>query len=79
MPRSPRLAHKATVMQATLLKEAKPSPGRKKKKEKKRKALYLCVNVFRCSTKVLIGKTICTSPTGDGTAILCGHPSHAKV
>ena len=34
MPRSPRLAHKATVMQATLLKEVKPSPGRKKKKEK---------------------------------------------
>ena len=40
-------------------------------------ALYLSVNVF--STKVLIGETIFTSPTGDGTAILRGHPSHAKV
>ena len=34
---------------------------------KKKKALYLSVNVF--STKGLIG---------DGTAILHGHPSHAK-
>ena len=42
-----------------------------------KKALYLSVNVF--STKVLIGDTIFTSPTGDGTAILRGHPSHAKV
>ena len=40
-------------------------------------ALYLSVNVF--STKVLIGDTIFTSPNGDGTAILRGHPSHAKV
>ena len=38
---------------------------------------YLSVNVF--STKVLIGDTIFTSPNGDGTAILRGHPSHAKV
>ena len=38
---------------------------------------YLSVNVF--STEVLIGDTILTSPTGDGTAILRGHPSHAKV
>ena len=38
---------------------------------------YLRVNVF--STKVLIGHTMFTSPTGDGTAILGGHPSHAKV
>ena len=38
---------------------------------------YLSLNVF--STKVLIGDTIFTSPTGDGTAILRGHPSHAKV
>ena len=37
----------------------------------------MSVNVF--STKVLIGDTIFTSPTGDGTAILRGHPSHAKV
>ena len=29
--------------------------------------------------KVLIGDTIFTSPTGDGTAILRGHPSHTKV
>ena len=40
-------------------------------------ALYLTVNVF--STKALIGGTIFTSPTGEGTAILPGHPSHAKV
>ena len=26
-----------------------------------------------------IGDTIFTSPTGDGTSILRGHPSHAKV
>ena len=42
-----------------------------------KKALYSSVNVF--STKVLIGDTILTSPTGDGTAILHGHLSHAKV
>ena len=47
------------------------------KKKKKKKALYLSVNVF--STKVLIGDTIFTSPNGDRTAILHGHPSHAKV
>ena len=42
------------------------------------KALYLnCANVF--SMKVLIGDTIFTSPTGDGTAILRGHSSHVKV
>ena len=30
--------------------------------------------------KVLIGDTtVFTSPTGDGTAILRDHPSHAKV
>ena len=38
---------------------------------------FLSVNVF--SAKVLIGDTILTSPNGDGTAILRGHPSHAKV
>ena len=44
----------------------------------KKNALYLRrVNVF--STKVPIRDTILTSPTGDGTAILRGHPSHAKV
>ena len=42
-----------------------------------KKALYLSVNVF--SKKVLIGDTIFTSPTGDGTTILRGHTSHAKV
>ena len=41
--------------------------------EKKKNALYLSVNVF--STKALVGDT----PTGDGTAILRGHPSHVKV
>ena len=45
--------------------------------EKVKKALYLSVNVF--STKVLIEDTIFTSPNGDGTAILRGHPSHVKV
>ena len=47
------------------------------KKKKKKKALYLSVNVL--STKVLIEDTIFTSHTGDGTAILRGHPSNAKV
>ena len=37
----------------------------------------MSVNVF--STKALIEDTIFTSPTGDGTTILRGHPSHAKV
>ena len=45
--------------------------------DQKKKALYLSVNVF--STKALIGDTIFASPTGDGTAILRGHPSNAKV
>ena len=35
--------------------------------KKKKNALFLSVNVF--STKVRIGDTIFTSPTGDGTAI----------
>ena len=45
---------------------------------RKKNAPYLSVNVF--STKVLIGDTIFTSPTGllDGTAISRGHPSHAQ-
>ena len=47
------------------------------KKNKNKRALYLSVNVF--STKVLIRDTIFTSPNGDGTAILGGQPSHAKV
>ena len=40
-------------------------------------ALYLSVKVF--SMKLLIGDTIFTSPTGDGTTILRGYPSHVKV
>ena len=44
---------------------------------KKKKQLYFSVNVL--SKKVLLEDTILTSPTGDGTAILRGHPSHAKV
>ena len=44
---------------------------------KEKNALCLSVNVL--STKVLIRDTIFTSPTGDGAAILGGHPSHAKV
>jgi len=42
-----------------------------------KKALYLSVKVF--NTKALIGDTIFTSPTGDGTTILRGHRSHAKA
>ena len=38
-------------------------------------ALYLSVNVF--GTKVPTENTIFTSLTGDGTAILRGHPSRA--
>ena len=51
----------------------------KRKEERKRKyTLFECLfNVF--STKVIIRDTILTSPTGDGTAILRGHPRHAKV
>ena len=45
--------------------------------EKQKKALYLSVNVF--STKVLIGDTVSASTTVDGTVILRGHPSHAKL
>ena len=37
----------------------------------------MSANVF--TTKVLIVDTMFTSSTGDGTAILRGHPSHAKV
>jgi len=38
-----------------------------------KKALYLSVFVF--SSKVLIEETIFSSPSGDGNAILRGHPS----
>ena len=40
-------------------------------------ALYWSVKVF--SMKVLIGDTNFTSLTGDGAAILRGHPSHANL
>ena len=43
----------------------------------KKKTFYVSVNVL--SRKVLIRDTIFTSPTGDRTAILHGHPSHVKV
>ena len=39
-------------------------------------ARYLSVNAF--SKKVPIGDTIFMSPTGDGTAILHGHPRSSK-
>ena len=39
----------------------------------------LCWSVNILSRKVLIGDTFFTSPSGDGTAILRGHPSLAKV
>jgi len=42
----------------------------------KKNAFYLSVKV--CSTKVIIGDTIFTSPCGDGTATLSIHRSHAK-
>ena len=44
---------------------------------KEKCALDLTVDVL--SRIVLIGDTIFMSPAGDGTAILYGHPSHAKV
>ena len=47
------------------------------KNKNKQNALYLSVKVF--STKVLTGDTSFTSPIGDGTGILRGHLSHAKV
>ena len=35
--------------------------------------------MYLARAKVLTGDTIFTSPKGDGSAILRGHPSHAKV
>ena len=46
-------------------------------KKNEKSALYLRVNVF--SMRGTIGDTIFMSPTGDGVAILLGHPSHVKV
>ena len=43
----------------------------------KKNAPYLSVKVF--SAKMLIGDTTFTTSTGEGTAILRGHPSYAKV
>ena len=40
-------------------------------------SLYLSVNAF--SAKVVIEDAVFTSPTGDWTVIILGHPSHAKV
>ena len=40
---------------------------------------FVCRSVTVISTKVLIGYTSFTSPTGDVTAILSGHSSHGKV
>ena len=39
----------------------------------------LSVTVFSTRVIIFIGDAIFTSPTGDGTAILCGHLSQAKV
>ena len=47
----------------------------------KKNTLYLSVNVFR--TKILLTELralfLLLLSTGDGTAILRGYPSHAKV
>ena len=43
----------------------------------KKKTLYFGINVF--SMEALTGDTIITFPNGEGTAILRGHLSHAKV
>ena len=40
---------------------------------------FIWLSMYLALTKVLIGDTIFTCPTVDGTAILRGHPSHAKV
>ena len=67
MPRSPRLAHKAPVVQVTSM-QARAFPvvagvnTALLSMNEEKKAVYLSVNVF--STKALI-----TSPTGDGTTI----------
>ena len=45
--------------------------------EEKKDPLYFSFNVF--SPKVIIGDSIFKPPTGDGAAILRGHPSHSKV
>ena len=75
-----KLAHKLslTVKTDDVTKGRKDvDPHRRFRGEWVKMHFYLSVNVF--SAKVLIGDTIFTSPNGDGTAILRGHPSHAKV
>ena len=47
------------------------------KKKLKKIALYLSVSVF--NRKVLTGTLYFASSTEDGTTILSGHQSHAKV
>ena len=43
-------------------------------------AIYLSVNVIKCSTKALnIGDTIFKSPTGEGPAVSHGHLSHGRA
>ena len=49
-----------------------------KKRFGKKTALYLRVNVL--AQKHLLGTLFFTPPlSGDGTTILCGHPSHVKI
>ena len=43
------------------------------------KRKHFTVSAIVLSMKVLIGNTIFSSPSIDGTAILRGHSSHAKV
>ena len=50
--------------------EIKPSAG--KKRHFPWESTYLAL-------KVIIGDTIFSSPTGEGTALLHSHPSHAQV
>ena len=47
--------------------------------EKKKKKGILFEFACFVFTKVLIEDNTFTSPTGDGTDILHGHPSHVKV
>ena len=48
------------------------------KKKKRRKMHFMWVSMY-LAQKYYLGTLYFTSPTGDGTAILRGHPSHAKV
>ena len=44
-----------------------------------KKKVHLIWVSMLLSTIVLFEDTIFTAPAGDGTAILRGHPSHAKI